>query len=52
MNWTRFPYWTVEKLDDGWEVTFRDLRYVDPGEPARGIGLARVRLDETMTPVE
>lgn len=52
VNWTRFPYWNVEELDDGWEVTFRDLRYVDPGQPARGIGLARVRLDASMQPVD
>lgn len=45
-NWMRFPYWNVEEHDSGYTVTFRDLRYVNPGEPARGIGLAEVELDE------
>lgn len=31
INWTRFPYWEKQKLDDGWLVTFRDLRYQGPG---------------------
>lgn len=46
-NWVRFPYWTKERVDGAWEVTFRDLRYVDPGEEARGIGLARVRVPQS-----
>ncbi len=45
-NWTRFPYWNVEEQEDGWIVTFRDLRYVDPGEPSRGIGLAKVKVGQ------
>lgn len=53
VNWMRFPYWETERLDDGgWLVTIRDLRYVDPGEPARGIGLAQVRLDADLNPVD
>lgn len=52
-NWTRFPYWTKEAQDDGgWLVTFRDLRYVDPGQAARGIGLVEVRLDSSLKPIE
>lgn len=50
-NWTRFPYWEKARTDDGgWRVTFRDLRYVDPGQPARGIGLAEVLLDQDLRP--
>jgi inner membrane protein len=52
MNWTRFPYWAVEESDAGFVVTFRDLRYVDPGEPARGIGLAEVHLDGDLNVVD
>lgn len=51
-NWTRYPYWNVEETDRGYRVTFRDLRYVDPGEPARGIGLAEVELDRELNPIE
>lgn len=51
-NWTRFPYWNVEETDRGYTVTFRDLRYVDPGEPARGIGLAQVELDHDLNVLE
>ena len=51
MNWTRFPYWNVEESDDGYTVTFRDLRYVDPGEPPRGIGLAEVKLNRSLEEV-
>jgi inner membrane protein len=49
-NWTRFPYWTVEEVEDGWRVEFRDLRYVDPGEAPRGIGFAEVHLDQNLKP--
>lgn len=52
-NWKRFPYWTKERQPDGgWLVTFRDLRYVDPGQPARGIGLAEVRLSADLAPLD
>jgi len=52
-NWTRFPYWTKEPQDDGgWLVTFRDLRYVDPGQAAQGIGLVQVRLDSALNPID
>ena len=43
VNWTRFPYWTVEEAADHWTVTFRDLRYQGPDvSTPRGIGFARV----------
>jgi inner membrane protein len=42
VSWMRYPYWDVEEADGGWTVTFRDLRFVDPGQPQRTIGLARV----------
>jgi inner membrane protein len=47
MNWVRFPYWTIVDVEDGREVVFRDLRYVDPDQPALGIGEARVRLPDS-----
>ncbi|MGE0313424.1 MAG: metal-dependent hydrolase [Lautropia sp.] len=43
MNWTRFPYWTVEEAADHWTVRFIDLRYQGPDLPdARGIGAVQV----------
>lgn len=46
-------HWTKEQRDDGgWLVTFRDLRYVDPGQAARGIGLVEVRLDSSLKPFQ
>ncbi len=52
-NWTRFPYWTKKQHEDGgWTVTFRDLRYVDPGQAAQGIGLVEVRLDASLQPLQ
>lgn len=42
VTWMRYPYWEVAETDDGWTVTFFDLRFVDPGQPPRGIGTARV----------
>jgi len=46
VNWTRFPYWTVEEDGDQWLVTFYDLRYQGPDvENPRGIGFAQVRVD-------
>ena len=45
VNWLRFPHWEKEALDDGgWKVVIRDLRYVNPGDSAMGIGMATVRL--------
>jgi inner membrane protein len=50
-NWVRFPSWEVQKLDDGYRVILRDLRYVEPGATeSRGIGLAIVELDENLEP--
>lgn len=49
-NWMRYPYWTVTETEDGYLVEFRDLRYVDPGKPPRGIGYAEVRLDKNLNP--
>lgn len=43
-NWMRFPYWDVEDGGDHWVVSIRDLRYLNPGEPTTGIGLARVKV--------
>lgn len=42
VTWMRYPYWQVDETDTHWIVTFRDLRYLNPGEPSVGIGLARV----------
>jgi inner membrane protein len=41
-TWMRYPYWEVEETAAGWLVHFRDLRYINPDEPARGFGSARV----------
>ncbi len=52
MNWTRFPIWDKRPMEHGgWEVTFRDLRYVEPGGESPGIGLVRVELDTQLNPV-
>lgn len=53
VNWMRFPYWEKQPHPaGGWLVTIRDLRYVDPGELSGGIGLAQVRLDEYLQPID
>ncbi len=49
LNWIRFPAYEVRRLDDGWSVIIRDLRYVHPQqETAVGIGIAVVELDEEL----
>lgn len=49
MNWIRFPVYEVRRLDNGWEVFIRDLRYVHPEqEVATGIGIAVVELDDEL----
>lgn len=46
-GWMRFPAYEVRRLDDGWRVFIRDLRYVHPqAESSPGIGMAVVDLDE------
>jgi inner membrane protein len=40
-NWTRFPWWQVDDLPDGWRVRLHDLRYSRPGERG-GIGFVEV----------
>lgn len=52
VNWVRFPHYEVERLDDGWRVTMRDVRYLHPDDPVgeRGIGGAVVELDEDLEP--
>jgi len=48
-NWMRFPAYEVKRLDDGWKVIIRDLRYVQfDQEFAAGIGMAVVELDEEL----
>jgi inner membrane protein len=48
-NWIRFPYYEVRRLNDGWRVIIRDLRYVQlDQEFAVGIGMAVVELDEEL----
>jgi len=48
-NWMRFPAYEVRRLDDGWRVFIRDLRYVHPNQEASpGIGMAVVDLDEEL----
>ncbi len=49
LNWIRFPHYEVNKLDEGWRVIIRDLRYVHPDqEITEGIGMAIVDLDEDL----
>ena len=49
LNWIRFPSYEVHRLDDGWRVIIRDLRYVHPDqERAVGIGIAIVELDNEL----
>jgi len=47
-TWMRYPYWQVERVEDGWEVRFHDLRYRVPGadEDESGIGFARVHVPD------
>jgi len=48
-NWIRFPAYEVRRLDDGWKVFIRDLRYVHPEqESSIGIGFAVVELDDEL----
>lgn len=50
-NWVRFPHYEVTRLDDGWRVIIRDLRYVAPDQyEVTGIGIAVVELDEDLEP--
>lgn len=49
-NWARFPSWEVVKLDDGWRVILRDLRYAEPDEYEEGFGVAIVELDQDLEP--
>jgi len=50
-NWIRFPHYEVNRLDDGWRVIIRDLRYVAPDQyEVTGIGLAVVELNENLEP--
>jgi inner membrane protein len=45
MNWTRYPYWTVEEATDHWIVRFQDLRYQGPDVPnPQGVGYAQVEV--------
>jgi len=48
-TWMRYPYWQVERVEDGWEVRFHDLRYRAPGDDADegGIGFARVHVPDS-----
>ena len=48
-NWIRFPTYEVRRLDDGWKVIIRDLRYVHPEQDrAVGVGIAVVELDNDL----
>ncbi len=48
-NWMRFPAYEVRRLDDGWRVFIRDLRYANPEqESPSGIGMAVVDLDQEL----
>ena len=48
-GWMRFPAYEVRRLDEGWRVFIRDLRFVHPEqESSPGIGMAVVDLDEEL----
>ena len=48
-GWMRFPAYEVRRLDNGWRVFIRDLRYVfTEDETSPGIGMAVVDLDEDL----
>ncbi len=44
LNFARFPWGEVRELDDGFDVTLRDLRFHNPGSDRLGF-VARVNLD-------
>jgi inner membrane protein len=48
-NWMRYPSWDVRRLDDGWRVILRDLRYAAP-DAEQGFGVVRVDLDDDLRP--
>ncbi len=51
MNWIRFPHYELHRIEDGWQVTIRDLRFVDPRhDDPSGIGMAIVELDSHLNP--
>ena len=48
-NWMRFPAYETRRLDDGWQVFIRDLRYAHPDqETPAGIGMSVVFLDDEL----
>ncbi|MFU8807037.1 MAG: metal-dependent hydrolase, partial [Bradymonadaceae bacterium] len=49
MNWIRYPYYEVERLEDGYRITIQDMRYARPGEVAN-LGHGVVELDEDLRP--
>ena len=44
VHWMRFPYWEIQETPQGWLVTLRDLRYVDPLAPDTAFGAAQVEV--------
>jgi inner membrane protein len=46
INWSRFPYWTVEEAPDHWTVKFQDLRYQGPDvQSIRGVGVGFAQVE-------
>jgi inner membrane protein len=48
-NWARFPSWEVRRLDDGWRVIVRDLRFA-AADAEQGFGVVRIELDQDLNP--
>lgn len=49
-HWTRYPYWRVQETPQSWIVRFWDLRYHNPNEPSRRIGIAQVEVPKSKFP--
>lgn len=49
-NWIRFPHFEARRLDDGWRVFLRDLRYAEIDDEEDGFGVRVIDLDEDLEP--
>ncbi len=49
-NWMRYPHFEARRLDDGWRVFLRDLRYAEIDDDEEGFGVRVIELDEDLEP--
>jgi inner membrane protein len=49
-QWLRFPSYEVRRLEDGYRVVIRDVRYWRPNRARSDLGFAVVRLDDQLRP--